>query len=126
MKFWNSLYINYLTFPDKDLHANYFVNTARQLVLQANVFKPQTLSSSMVNPRPALILVWYLNVGHLTIGRRRPPTGRGAIFRAFFCLFCLLRLARAGWLNQVLVHRCQSLWRCTLGIILFLLGAIVA
>lgn len=42
-----------------------------------------TLSSSRLNPLPARTLVWYRTVGHLTIGRIGPDTGRGAIRRAF-------------------------------------------
>lgn len=40
-------------------------------------------------------LVLYLNVGHLTTGRRE-LRGRGAIARAFFTLFMCLRFFRAG------------------------------
>jgi len=85
-----------------------------------------TLSSSSVNPRPSLFLVLYLNVGQRTMGRSLPPTGRGAILRAFSTRAFRLRILRAGWLNQVFTQRCQSLWKCPLGTILLRLGAILA
>lgn len=78
-----------------------------------------TLISSRVKPRPARIFLWYLTVGHLTTGRRGPAAGRGNTARAFFTLFCFLLCLRAGWLNQVFTNRCQSLWKCPFGIILF-------
>lgn len=42
-----------------------------------------TLSSSRLKPLPARTFLWYLIVGHLTIGRMGPATGRGAMRRAF-------------------------------------------
>lgn len=42
-----------------------------------------TLSSSRLNPLPARTFLWYLTVGHLTMGRMGPATGRGAMRRAF-------------------------------------------
>ena len=85
-----------------------------------------TLSSSSVNPLPALMRVLYLNVGHLTMGRRAPPTGLGAMLRAFLIRLLRLRILRAGWLNHVRTHLCQSLWKWALGIMLLRLGAMVA
>lgn len=41
-----------------------------------------TLSSSRLKPLPARTFLWYLIVGHLTIGRMGPATGRGAMRRA--------------------------------------------
>lgn len=71
-----------------------------------------TLSSSRLKPLPARTFLWYLIVGHLTIGRMGPATGRGAMRRAFawraFLLeggrgepsrtphFCQLRHSRAA------------------------------
>jgi len=46
----------------------------------------QTLSSSRVNPFPALTFMLYLSVWPWTTGRRGPEVGRGKIFTAFFCL----------------------------------------
>jgi len=95
------------------------------LVINANLNK-RTLISSSVNPLPARSFLWYRTVGHLTIGRKGPAAGLGAMARAFLILVCLLLYFRAGWLNQVFTNRCQSLWKCPLGIILFPLGAILA
>ena len=94
------------------------------LVINANLNK-RTLISSSVNPLPARSFLWYRTVGHLTIGRKGPAAGLGAMARAFLILVCLLLYFRAGWLNQVFTNRCQSLWKCPLGIILFPLGAIM-
>lgn len=82
-----------------------------------------TFSSSRVNPLPALILVLYLKVGHLTMGLRDPATGLGAIRLALLTLLSCRLFFLAGWLNQFLTYRCQSLWKCPFGIMLFLLGA---
>lgn len=82
-----------------------------------------TLSSCRVKPRPARTLVWYRTVGQRTTGRSGPATGLGAMARAFFTRFCFLRNLRAGWLNQVLTNRCQSLWKCPFGIMLLPFGA---
>lgn len=62
----------------------------------------ETLSSSSVNPLPALILVLYLKVGHLTMGLRDPATGLGAMRRAFLTLLSCRLCFLAGWLNQFL------------------------
>lgn len=78
-----------------------------------------------MKPLPARTFVWYLWEGHLTTGRRGPAAGLGAMERAFLTRVVCLRYLRAGWLNHVLTYRCQSLWKWPLGIILFLLGAMV-
>ena len=83
------------------------------------LYKVQTFNSSRVKPRPARTRVWYLNVGQWTIGRRGPETGLGIIAAAFFLRTSRRRCLRAGWLNQDRTNRCQSLWKCPLGIILF-------
>lgn len=49
------------------------------------VCKILTLNSSKLKPLPARTLVWYLTVGHLTMGRIGPDAGRGAMRRAFAC-----------------------------------------
>jgi hypothetical protein len=43
-----------------------------------------TLSSSRVNPLPALDFMLYLRVWHCTMGRKGPDVGHGKIFTAFF------------------------------------------
>lgn len=45
-------------------------------------FTSLTLSSSRLKPLPARTFVWYLMVGHLTIGLIGPETGLGATRRA--------------------------------------------
>lgn len=56
------------------------------------VLRVLTLNSSKLKPLPARTLVWYLTVGHLTMGRMGPDAGRGAIRRALACR--ALRLSR--------------------------------
>lgn len=63
--------------------------------LISQITKP-TFSSSNVKPRPALILVLYLNVGQRTIGRRAPATGRGATCKALLIRATRLRFLRPG------------------------------
>ena len=73
----------------------------RGLLLFSDRKNKPTFSSSNVKPRPALILVLYLNVGQRTIGRRAPATGRGAICSALFWRAMRLRFFRPGWSNHV-------------------------
>jgi hypothetical protein len=84
---------------------------------------PATLSSSRPKPLPARTLLWYLTVGHLTMGLMGPEAGRGAMRRAFACWALRLWILRAGWLNQVSTRCCQSLWKWGFRIMPFQLGA---
>ena len=95
----------------------------RRIVL-LNV-KIQTCSSWSVKPRPDLTRVLYLNEGHRTTGLKLPPTGLGAMRRAFLIRLSLLRFFLAGWLNHVLTYLCQSLWKWPFGIMLLRFGAMI-
>ena len=84
---------------------------------------PAALTSSRVNPRPSLCFRLYLKVGHRTTGLR-VLRGLGAILAALATRALRRRSLRAGWLNQVLTYRSQSLWKCPLGTIWFRLAGI--
>lgn len=75
---------------------------------------PADFSSSMVNPRPRRTLVLYLTVGQCTRGRSC-WVGRGATRRAFSMRALWRRCLRSGWLNHVLMKRCQSLRKWAFG-----------
>jgi len=76
---------------------------------------PASFSSWRVNPRPYLILVLYLWVGHLTAGRRRPATGLGATLSAFALRASLRFSLRPGWSRNTLTRNCQCFLKWPLG-----------
>jgi len=76
-------------------------STEIPIVLAKCLLRPARFSSSRVNPRPGLTLVWYFTVGQRTTGRRGPAAGRGAALRAFLIRLTFRRAFRAGWLNHV-------------------------
>ena len=84
---------------------------------------PAALTSSRVKPRPSLCFRLYLKVGHRTTGLR-DFRGLGATLAALATRALRRRSLRAGWLNQVLTYRSQSLWKCPLGTIWFRLAGI--
>lgn len=72
-----------------------------------------TRSSSRLKPLPARTFVWYLTVGHLTMGLMGPDAGRGAMRRAFACRALRLQEEHSGQLRPARAHAAPEPTRAT-------------
>ena len=77
-------------------------STEMLMVRAIFLWMPATLSSSRLKPLPARTLVWYLTVGHLTMGLMGPDAGRGAM--CTFACQALVPADLARWLVELRVH----------------------